>query len=541
MQPIRLHEIDPEAAAARRLNLFPGRHLGEREFDLLQAYADDRLSPLMGATAPGVLAGLTLEVIGTVADRRVRVQPGSALAADGRVVRLLAPLDQTWGQLRDQVERESDQPLRDGFYLLTLHPGVELADADAEQDPCRRAEPDPLRDRRLETVALLGLAFLTAEPGLLAMDRNRAANRLCVRFLEEPPLTSAAGVRALGGGVPLALVKVGSGVPVWIDGVAGRFEALPDASYRTFLAHTWSVLAEFSRQRLLAPGGPGGAKGLADLLGIDFLPAAGALPAALLRGPGDAQPQLAFDPRDLQVELMPVPASTVPGVVERELPRGVVDLVHGAGDRVRLLLAIADPEYGPRLLDQPRVDPDLEAELAERSAAAIAAHQEWKARWLALFNGLTPDQDNGVQAPPLPADEARYLADKTPRSYLDLLVARREKALPADQPLPEPYAGWKAKPRFPKQTPVPTVSADPGLYARRETLRGQIEALQGELEEGYRLLNEINDHQGLQRRHLDAVTVSFSALAGGTPGDGSGITPMRWANYAVFKPQEPAE
>lgn len=537
-RPIRLDVVRPAADMPRRLDVFAGRHLGEREFDLLQAYADARLAPLLTGAAPGIVAGLEASL--DVADPRltIRVRPGHGIGADGRPVRLHYPLEQTWPQLLEHAERELDGKLRDGLYFLELTRAVELADADPDGDPCRRTEPDPLRDRRIETVARLGLRFVTAGKRFMIASQTRAANRLCVRFLSESPFDAVAG------GVPLALVKVVKREPVWFDAVAGRFPALPDGPYRTFLAHTQAVLEAYA-QRLAAEGRqPDETKTLAEQLDLDHLPAAGPLPAALLRNPGGdpggkpgEQPALAFAPRDLQVELMPVPASTVAGMVGRELPRGTVDLASGRGDRVRLTLAVADPDYRPNLMDLPQPDLKLEQELAERSQAAIDAWQAWKAQWLVLFHGLTEAQARTVQVPPLPANEGAFLAGLTARAGVDAMVEQRRHALKPGEDLPHPYSDWQTKPRLAPQTVTPLEGTEVGLHRQRLDLVARIDDLEGELQENYRLLNELTDYLGLQRQQLDAITVSFSSLAGGVPGDGSGLNLMRWARYAEFQPK----
>jgi hypothetical protein len=83
--------------------------------------------------------------------------------------------------------------------------------------------------------------------------------------------------------------------------------------------------------------------------------------------------------------------------------------------------------------------------------------------------------------------------------------------------------------------PTPDLSSD-GLLHQRETVQQQIRALEGELAESFALLNEVGDYLGLQRQQLDALTLSFSALAGGVSGDGSGLNLMRWAQSAALTP-----
>lgn len=530
-KPIHLEAVELTGREPKRLNLFAGRHLGEREFDLLQAYADDRLTPLLAHAVPGIVAGLEAAMDLDDPVFRIRVGPGNAIGGDGMPVRLHYPLEQTWPQLREYSERGQDGPLADGLYFLHLDRSVELADADTDAQPCRRTEADPLRDRRLETVALLGLRFISAGASLLALPQSRAVNRLCARFVEESPFET------VNGGIPLAMLKVVARTPVWFDAVSARYPAREDGPYRAFLAHAQAAMEEFSHALAAAGKSPDPALPLADQIGLDFLPATGPLPAELLRDVGGETPSPAFAPRDLQIDMIPVPADTVPAVVERELPRGWVDLVHGRGDRIRLLVAVDDPDYRPGLMDLPQPDLALESELLQRSQSAIQAWQAWKAQWLALFNGLSADQIKGVRAPDLPANEGAILAGLTARVCVDQVVSTRKAALARNEALPHPYSDWEARPRLGFQNVELLVTPTPGLHKQRLDLAAGIDALEGELEENFQLLNELNDFLGLQRQHLDSITVSFSALAGGVPGDGSGMNLIRWSKYAEFQPK----
>jgi len=531
---IRLHEPEKRADDPRRLNLFPGRALGEREFERLQAYVDDRVAPLLASLAPGIVEGLPCEFFGSGADTRVRVQPGLAVGAAGQLIRLFYPLDQAWTDLAAQAERDQDAPLRDGLFLVTLRSAVEPIDDPTDMEPCTRTEPDPLRERRIETVCLLGLQRIAGSPRLMAMPQQRAANRIGARLLRES-LLHESPLRADSGAVPLGLVKVVGKLPVWFDPRAGRLLAEPDAAAHTLLAHTVAALDAWQRDNA-APLPVVPTRTLPELLGLDFLPAAGPLPAALLRDPAGKTPTLAFLPADLQVELAPVPADTIEGVVADELSRGTVDLIHGLGERIRLLLAIPDLDYRRDLFDLPQRDLRLEDELFRRGQAAGQSWQDWKLQWQKLFKDLTPKELAALRAP-LP----RVMAPRDPDLYRDDLVAARRATLESsDSPLPEPYASHLAErqPPPPDYTPVEDSSfTDPGLFRQREDLRTDIRRLEGALDKSFRLLDEVNDFLGLQRQQLDALTVSFSTLAGGIPGDGLGAKLVRWTTKAQFTPK----
>ncbi|MBD5800724.1 hypothetical protein AZOA_01240 [Azoarcus sp. Aa7] len=542
---IRLHEPEKHPDDPRRLNLFPGRALGEREFERLQAYVDDRVAPLLASLEPGIVEGLPCTFFGSGADTRVRVQPGLAVGAAGQLIRLFYPLDQAWTDLAAQAERDQDAPLRDGLFLVTLRSAVEPIDDPTDQEPCTRTESDPLRERRIETVCLLGLQRIAGSPRLMAMPQARAANRIGARLLHESPF------REDSGAVPLGLVKVVGKLPVWFDPRAGRLLAEPGAAAHTLLAHTVAALETWQREHP-APLPNVATQTLAELLGLDYLPAAGPLPAALLRDPAGKTPTLAFLPADLQVELAPVPANTIEGVVADELSRGTVDLIHGLGERIRLLLAIPDLDYRRDLFDLPQRDTRLEDELFRRAETAARTYQAWKQQWYALFHGLTAQQLQAVRAPLLitktPPDPDQYrmklVIDRAktlpPATVAPVVMTHVVAAVANRVALPEPYASHLAEPHpAPEDYDVveDTQPGDNGLFRQREDLRADIRHLEAALDKSFRLLEEVNDFLGLQRQQLDALTVSFSALAGGVPGDGLGAKLVRWTTKANFVPK----
>ena len=406
----------PEAGPdePRRLNSFPGRYLSEREFELLQAYVDDRITPLVAGLPAGIVNGMEVRTEGSGSNTLIHIQPGVAVGVGSRLVRLFYPLTQEWPDLADWVERRQDKPLHDGLYLLTLRDMVEEIDVDNNQEPCTRTELDPTRERRLETVIMPNLRLITSNPRWMAMPQPRAANRICVRFTKESPHNFVQG------DIPIALVKVVNKNPEWIDTVAGRYLSEPDSTYHTLLAHTVARLEQLIEQwtaptpiiKLPQPsliinpifpikkGLPITKPSLSKLLGIDYLPAAAPLPTTLLHDPAGKKPTLTFNPADLQVELAPVPASTIGGVIEREVARGSVDLVHGLGDRIRLLLAIPDIDYRPDLMDLPQRDTALEDELFHRDEESSQAWSDWWQQWQLIFGGLNADQRQRHRRPP---------------------------------------------------------------------------------------------------------------------------------------------
>jgi len=532
--PIRLHSPQARPGDPRRLNLFAGRALGERDFERLQAYVDDRVQPLLAALGPGIVQGLELQAEGAGPDLRLSLQPGLGVAGNGTLVRLSQALQQSWPDLAAQATRDADlaagTPLRDGFYLITLRSGVEAIDDASPDEAANRTEPDPLREAYLETVSLLGLQPAPASPRWLGWPRARAANRMLARFAQQSPYASD------GYTVALALVNLQAGLPVWIDPLAGRWLAIADSGAQALRTHTLQVLRDWQQAtaQLQAPPLPAT---LDVLLGIDHLPAATPLPAGLLPDPAAAQPRLGFVPADLQVELAPVPASAVSGVLASELGRGSIALQPGARGRMRLLLAVADPDYRPDLLDLPARDMALEERLFRLGRAARLAYLDWRLQWQRLYDRASNASLAAAQAPAF-----SNTAPPEPDAVRTRLLERRRALMPVNAdgsaaPLPEPYASHLLQP-YPGPAGHATVPItdwpDLSLLARLDTERDAIQQLERILEESFKLLNEANDYLGLQRQQFDALSASFSALAGGAPGDGSGAQTLRWVSQLKF-------
>lgn len=523
-QTIHLHAPEAGSGDPRKLNLFPGRALSEREFELLQDYVDDRIGPLAGLLPSGVVSGLEVRVAGGGGDTRLRFLPGKGVGAGGQLVRLFYPIEIAWTALAEQAERDLDGALRNGFYFLTLRSVVEDIDPPDDRAPCTRSEVDPTRDRRHEVVAVPSLQWISGNVRWLGMARSRAANRICVHFLERSPFEAATGA------LPLGLVKVMEGIPEWIDTVAGRYLAEPDNAYRTFLAHTVTAWQDWAKRQTETAVSDRARPKLSEEIGLDYLPAAGPFAQALLLDPAGAPPWLGFAPGDLQIELAPVPASTVQDVIEAELPRGTISLVHGRGDRLRLLLAIPDPDYSRNLLDLPLRDLALEAELFQRYNAATGIWSSWRSQWQGLFGGLDAAALKLAQAPSLPP------APVSPDSYRSYLVSTRRASLDPALALPEPYASHIAAPYTGLIETRQTDTTSSGLHAEKARLEALIRDIETDLDESYALINDVTDYLGLQRQHLDNLTVSFGALAGGVAGDGSGLNLMRWTKSAALTP-----
>jgi len=542
-----------------RLYLFPGGHLGEDEFDRLQAYADARLAPLLAASRPGILRGLQVDLpTGAALDCTVR--PGLAVSADGRVLALHQPTQATWAELVDRYLLETETTGTQagvGLYYLVLRRSVALVDADQGIDPCRRTEQDPRRDTRLMTLGTLALRRpdLTGvdQPGLTPVQvQNRIAGRRA----------GGAFLAELHDAVPLGLLAIGWGALAqgdgyrldWFSQPAGRYLAIADSGHHALLAHTQAVFQNALAAALSGPARPTPATLAADLeasLRLDYLPAAGVLPTFLLERPHARlpdRPRLRWLPAHLAVDMVPVPEESVADLIERHLGCGVIELTQVRGDHIRLLLAVNEPDYRPDLLDIPQVDAVLISDLWRYY---MRAHDAWRA-WRTTFDRLYA-VDEGA----LPGEELAALRLPTPYpapvfpgaddGVFTAMLIQAQALVTRDEALPYPYSEAAALgSRRPDlydawldpQTgtiPAPPPPADNGLVIRYRVRQLRMQEVDAAIRIDRSRLDKTRDFMLLQRQQLDSQTVSLASLAGGVAGDGSGLQVARWLPFANLK------
>ncbi|MCU0834369.1 MAG: hypothetical protein MUC77_08025 [Chromatiaceae bacterium] len=544
-----------------RPRLFPGRHLGEDELDRLQAYADARLAPLTATSRPGILTGLGCRA-GDAPERRgarVLVEPGLAVAGDGQLVGLFVAAQATWAGLVTAWLREQRASDAVGVYYLVLKRGLGVIDAGAAVDPCQRAEPDPLRDLRREVLGTLGLRRLAVDPaGLAAMTPAQVQNQVAARHVD------GAFLGGLGGAVPLALLAVSvraGGPPLaeldparvdqrfqvdWCEPAAGRYLAVPHAGARVLFEQVqtaWRAAVERALAARPADAAPFDlAAALESGLRLDFLPAAGALPLALLEAADQPRPRLRWLPQHLAVDMVPVPEEAVAELIERELPRRVLDLRRPTGDRIRLLLAVNEPDYRPDLLDFPAIDAELVKDLYRTHLRAYQAWRDWRIGFDALYAVqaaalLTPAEVRALAFPavlPQPVRPGQFYAELIRSEGGKLPLVEGRPPHPYDDgtpPAPAFYHAWLVNGE-PPAVPAPQ---DDGLVVRYRATQLDLERLDHRIRALRARLEKHRDYLLLQRQQLDAQTVSLAALGGGVAGDGSGLQMARWLPFTKLR------
>jgi len=563
----------------RRLHPVAGRHLGEVELDRAQRYTDARLAHVLGPARPGILHGLQVqETVFGKDEPGITVQPGTALGADGRVLGLTTALRETWTALLQAYAAQTEATDLSGFYYLVLRRGMKRLDYGVDVDACRRTVEYPYRDTRLVTIGTLGLQRLAVDDALLTQVPQRAANLICAAQLDASVFDPDSGEVPLG----LVAVRDASGASIaWFNAAAGRYLAQPDAAQRTLAAQVDAAIAQSARAAMTAGDNAGFAAHFADQIDLAYLPAAGALPLPLLKNPAglatdpvDEQPSLAWPQVSFGMDMLPIASSEITAVLEREAGRGPLHLdAPAAGDRLRLLLAVADEDYRPDLLDRPAPEAATESDVYGYGRRAHEAWFAWAQQFRRLYflagtEALSADALAALDRP------NELLPPEPPDSYLKGLIRAAldvrgidysqpdangnpqpkpipfrsgtgQTPLPEALPLPyrdgapdrpEDYVAWLSD----GKPPEPAIPTKNGLVVDYAIMQVNIEAQQNRIHALQSRLERSRDYLLLQRQQLDAQTVSFASLAGGVAGDGSGLQITRWLRYSKFDKTQPA-
>lgn len=566
-QPIRLHRATPGNGLAAnplqqqgrlRLNLFAGRSLGEREFDILQSYTEQRLAALLCEHTPGIIQGfevaageVPLEDSTEESDWLIRVRPGLAVGADGKIISMIFPLDQYWQEQKvDYLDRRSRQlnPISKihGIYFLTIRRELEPVDKSGNFAACIRDELDMLRDARIETVTRLSLQPVWESDAAVSAakaDKDMTINRLLAQHLQTDWF-------AVDGAVPIAMLAVENDSILWFDAVAGRFPAKANANYWTFLSHTRQTLQQHFDGWLSADATS--RQNIINSFKLAFLPAAGVLPTLFVDNVAGL-PKLHWFPAHLQVEMAPIGESQVHALIERELPRTSIDLEKVTGDRIRLLLAISDADFRTDLMDLPLPDRQMGLDLYRYAQRAHNSWKDWTVQYDVLFNHLTeqdfasaegkrlfgsvPERiDTVAEGQPIHPETFFQELIKTSRSW-ETAKSRINPDLPAPytEQIPPMQAGEKL------DWSQPPASEADGLLKRYLAVSSAIDNTEQLIDDLADLLALYADMQRTQRQQIDHVSLSFTRLAGGIPGDGSGLPVVRWLPDMKFATKNKTE
>ncbi len=521
-----------------RLNLFAGRSMGEVEFDTLQANLDYRLAQLGNASRPGILRGLDILSPQEPEIPYITVGSGLGINARGMMIGLNHMIKAEWEALLQQSNLTAGSGV---FYLVLERSEQPLHSGADERQPCQRLDPDPLRDMQKVVMGQLRLRKTAIEPAQISsLDGDTIANILCEKHLHNP------GDDLLKNTLPLALIALtynGESHKVrWIRAEAGRYLAVEHSGAKTLARHYHQSVRRILGALRTTPAELFGEQ-FEQLFRLRYLPAFGALPLALLRQPAALPaPTLRGLPAGMNLDMIPVPQSTLAGIEAREIGRGVIDLQQ-PGQSLRLLLAVRDEEYRPNLLDRPESDRQIEDDVYLYHQRAHIAWMAWRQQFDALYHWLSDDTLTEAQqaqlrppAPTLPPQAARQYFQGLIEGKMeehnvedpDKLPLPYRQGVPA---APAPYTGWLAGSGEP---PTPPTPQENGLAVQYILNGDEIESTRQRIDENRAKLDKVRDLLVRQRQLLDANTVSMATLAGGVSTDGSGLQIARWWPYMEF-------
>jgi hypothetical protein len=375
--------------------------------------------------------------------------------------------------------------------------------------------------------------------------------------------------------IKLALIKIKNEKPEWIDKQAGRFLARENPVQFTLMDYWHSIVNARELFRL------DGEKAIIDssvslqnLLDINCLPSAGKFPVQFIdKLAGEeivktvggeelnlwSRPELKFKPDGLQIEIVPIPENTVQGILQNELNRGVIDLHPGSVDRFRIMVAVNQNDYHPKLMDLPEIDIQLiKNYLIPKQNEAVIAHENWEKAYMGLYGGLKNDIKLSEAADKKEEKKKTienfasiYFTDISKNSFSGISDEHKTLLRIPKNSAPEPslihvalrsLANTKdsrpytlveqliKKESIPNGNTIDAVVDADGKISERLDIQEDIEMLENLLLKTNQLIDEVRDYLSLQRQQLDSITVGFSSIAGGIPGDGTGLKLMRWSD-----------
>lgn len=431
---IHLAAPSPAGPDADRVSYSVGRSLTAADFARQGRYVEARLLGLAPAT-PGVITGLGISPArfdspnGTTGLSTFTIGTGSGIGIDGHLVRITTPIAVAWTDLVQAVTNGA--ALADGCYFLVARTVSFDGLEGPPPDPSQRTDPDPMLDIRQDSFVEV---WLSARLQALPASRTPPALALALNVLVGG-LTMANVVSAVGSGVPLALVLILNGQAILLSQAAGRLPADANGLNAMLLAQ---VRETFAMALTESGANPASAAWQASVRPrFRILPAAGELPLGLLLTPEAIAASCPFFPTGTAVYLEVVRASQVPHLLYGALDRPHLDLTSNTAQAVTLALAVPDAAWTQELLDTPRGDPVLAADIHLAYARARAAQVALRRSWIALYGGMTiPAAQAQAIGFLLGSDAAAqnlsYLIGAGTISADDLLAAADDAASPTD-------------------------------------------------------------------------------------------------------------
>ncbi len=431
---IHLAAASPAGPDADRISYSVGRSLTAADFARQSRYIESRLLGLAPAT-PGVITGLGISPAqfdsanGTTGLTTFTIGTGSGIGIDGHLVRVTTPITVAWADLVQAVTNGA--ALADGCYFLVARTVSFDGLEGPPPDPSQRTDPDPMLDIRQDSFVEV---WLSTSLQALPASRTPPALALALNTLVGG-LNMARVASAVGNGVPLALVLVLNRQAILLSQAAGRLPADANGLNAVLLAQVRETFAMALTETGANPASAAWQTSVRPRVRI--LPAAGELPLGLLLTPEAITASCPFFPAGTAVYLELIRASQVPHLLYGALDGPHLDLTSNTAQAVTLALALPDAAWTQELLDIPRGDPVLAADIHLAYARARATQVALRRSWIALYGGMTiPDAQAQAIGFLLGSDAAAqnlsYLIGAGTISIDDLLAAADDAASPAD-------------------------------------------------------------------------------------------------------------
>ena len=402
-----------------------GRSLTAADFVQQGSYNEARLLGLTTGTT-GVIAGLGVSPArfdsanGTTGLTLLTIGVGSGIGADGRVVRVTAPISIAWTDLVAAVTNSGT--LANGWYFLLARTVSFDGLEGSAPDPSQRAANDPMLDIRQDSFVEV---WLSSSVGALPATRTAPALVLALNTLIGG-LSATSLANAIGNGVPLAIVLVLNGQAILLSQAAGRLPAESNGLNAMLLGQMREAFAMALTETGANPALGSWQTGIRAR--FRFLPGAGELPVGMLLTPEAVTANCPFFPQGMAVYLELIRASQAAHLLYEALGRSQIDLASNNAEAVTLALGIPDGAWTPDLLDIPRGDPVLAADTHLGYVRARVAQVAQRENWIAVYGGMTT-----VVAAQAQAIGFLMAADAAARniSYLLTLPPPPAPALPA--------------------------------------------------------------------------------------------------------------
>jgi hypothetical protein len=431
---IHLAPPSPAGTDAGRVYYSVGRSLTAADLAMQARYIDARLLGLAPASW-GVLTGLGVSPArydspdGTTGLAGFTIGIGTGIGSDGRLVRVSAPISVAWTDLLAAMGAAAT--IADGAYLLLARTVAFDGIDGPPPDPAERAYPDPMLD--LQQVSFVEV-WLSQSIGPLPAATTPASLALAVNTLVGG-LTEASLGAAVGNGVPLALVLARGNQAILLSQAAGRLAASPDPLNALLLAQ---MREAFAMALAEAGADPTSSAWQAQVQArFSVLPPAGELPLGMLLTPAAVTTSCPFFPPGMAVYLEAIRASQAANLMDEAMGRPRLDLTADTAEAVTLALAVPDASWTPDLLNIPRGDPVLAADLHLAYARARAAQVKWREAWIALYGGINafvaadPQPIGFLGAADTAAQNLDYLLANSTIAGTDVTAAADEATAPA--------------------------------------------------------------------------------------------------------------